>query len=271
MAKSEFVRALELNPGRLEIADEAGGTFDFLREYSKAEEYYDMAIMFQPDWVFTYPPLSTMYLRWEGDIRKARGIMERAARNNKSILSDSLNIEATVLIDIYDGKYEDALKDISRLKYDVIQTEFYFRPKYLYNATIYGLMNKPELERANWDSARVLLEKKIIDFPGDQRLYSSLGIAYAGLGRHKMAISYGEKAVKLLPVSKEAYKGPYLVEDLARIYVMAGKYDEAIERIKYLLLNPGLLSPKILELDPRWAPLRNLPEFKKMMESFSGK
>jgi hypothetical protein len=52
---------------------------------------------------------------------------------------------------------------------------------------------------------------------------------------------------------------------------MVGKYDDAISQIKYLLSIPGFLSTKILELDPRWAPLRNLPEFKKMMEGYSGK
>jgi tetratricopeptide (TPR) repeat protein len=270
-AKSEFVKALELDPRRAEIADEAGETFDLLRDYSKAEEFYNMSIMLKPDWVFPYPHLSRMFLRSEGDVRKAREILGNAARNNKASISDSLIIETNVLIDIYEGKYEDALKDISLFKYDLIQTEFYFRPKYLYYATIYGLMNKPELEHANWDSARILLEKRRIDFPEDQRLYSSLGIAYAGLGLDDKAIITSKKAVKLLPVEKEAFKGIYLVEDLAQIYVMVGKYDDAIKQIKYLLSIPGFLSTKILELDPRWAPLRNLPEFKKMMESYAGK
>jgi tetratricopeptide (TPR) repeat protein len=133
--------------------------------------------------------------------------------------------------------------------------------------TIYGLMNKPELEHAYYDSTRVSLEKRIIDFADDQRLYSSLGIAYAGLGLDSMAISAGEKAVKLLPVSKDEYRGVFLVEDLALIYVMVGKYDDAIKQIKYLLSIPGFLSTKIIELDPRWAPLRNQPEFKKLMEA----
>jgi tetratricopeptide (TPR) repeat protein len=94
---------------------------------------------------------------------------------------------------------------------------------------------------------------------------------YAGLGLDDKAISAGEKAIKLLPVSKEAYRGAFLVEDLAQIYVMVGKYDEAIKQIKYLLSIPGFLSTKILELDPRWAPLKKQPEFKKMIESYSGK
>ena len=99
-----------------------------------------------------------MFLRWKGDIIKAREILRDAARNNKSSISDSLIIETNVLIDIYEGKYEEALKDISLFKYDVIQTQFYFRPKYLYYATIYGLMNKPELEHAYYDSARYFLK-----------------------------------------------------------------------------------------------------------------
>ena len=271
MAKSEYEKAVELNPGRADMAEDAGEIFDLLRDYSKAEEYYNMSIMLQPDWVAAYPYLSRMYLRWEGDTSKAREILGNAAQNNKTSISDSLIIETNVLIDIYEGKYEEALKDISLLKYDVIQNQFYLRPKYLYNATIYGLMNKHELEHAYWDSARIFLKKRIIDFPEDQRLYSSLGIAYAGLGLDDKAISAGEKAIKLLPISKEAWKGVYLVEDLALIYVMVGKYDDAIKQIKYLLSIPGFLSTKILELDPRWAPLRNRPEFKKMIESYSGK
>jgi len=267
MVKPEFEKAIELNPGRSDIAYNAGETFELLRDYSKAEEFYNMSIMFHPELVYPYADLSRMYLRWEGDMIKAREVLGNAARNNKNSISDSLIIETNVLIDIYEGKYEEALKDISLLKYDYVQNQFYFKPKYLYNAIIYGLMNKPELERAYYDSTRKFLEKRIIDFPEDQRLYSSLGIAYAGLGLNDKAISAGEKAIKLLPVSKEAFRGIFLVEDLALIYVMVGKYDEAIKQIKYLLLIPGLLSTKILELDPRWAPLRNLPEFKKMIEA----
>ena len=100
---------------------------------------------------------------------------------------------------------------------------------------------------------------------------SSLGIAYAGLGLKGKTIITSEKAIRLLPIKKEAWKGTYMVENLAHTYVMIGKYPEAIKQIKYLLSIPAPLSTKILELDPRWAPLRNLPEFKKMMESYSAK
>ena len=271
MAKSEFVKALELDPRRSDMAEDAGETFELLRDYSKAEEFYNMSLMLQPDWVYPYHLLSRMYLSWEGDMRKARETLGNAERNNKNSVTDSLIIETKVLIDIYEGKYEEALKDISRFKNDAISTQFYFRPKYLYNANIYGLMNNPELEHAYYDSARFFIEHKMEIMPDDPRLYSSLGIVYAGLRLKEKAIEAGKRGVELMPISKDAYRGVFRAQDLALIYVMVGKYDKAMEQIKDLLSNPGLLSTKILELDPRWAPLRNQPEFKKLLESNSGK
>jgi TolB-like protein len=41
MAKSLFEKASELNPGSPYLAEEAGETFDLLRDYSKAEEFYN--------------------------------------------------------------------------------------------------------------------------------------------------------------------------------------------------------------------------------------
>jgi tetratricopeptide (TPR) repeat protein len=270
-AKSGFAKASELDPRSPYLAEEVAETYELLRDYPKSEEYYNISIMLYPDYTFTYFRFSRMLLSWKGDTQKAKEILGNAASNNKSSISDSTIIETRILIDIYERNYEEALKDLSHLKSEVIQTQFYFRPKHLYYATVYGLMNKPDMKHAYYDSLRIYLEMSLKNIPDDQRMLSSLGIAYAGLGQKENAIIAGEKAVKLLPVSKEAYRGVSLVENLALIYVMVGKYDDAIKQIKYLLSIPGFLSTKILELDPRWAPLRNLPEFKKMMESYSGK
>jgi tetratricopeptide (TPR) repeat protein len=269
MAKSDFEEAVHLDPGRVDYAQDAGETFDLVREYSKAEKFYEMPIRLQPDWQLAYSNLSNMYLRLKGDTIKAIEVLVNEKRYNKSFVSDSLSIETEILINIYEGKYEQALKVLSNYRYEAIQTQFYIRPKSLYYANIYGLMKKPEIEHAYYDSARVFYEKKIISNPEDQRLYASLGILYAGLGQADRAISSGEKAVTLMPVSKEAWRGVFFAEELARIYVMTGKYDQAVRQIKYVLSIPGYLSPEILELDPIWAPLRNHPAFKKIMESYS--
>ncbi|MCX6329905.1 MAG: hypothetical protein NTZ85_10405 [Bacteroidia bacterium] len=203
MAKTNFLKAFELNPRSSINAYDLAETYSVLREYSEAQQYFNMAIMIQPNWSAPYVGLSWIFLKREGNTTKAREILEKEARNIKSLMSDSSIIETNINLDIYDGKYEEALKILALFKSKVFQGQNSFTPKYLYYANIYGLMNKPELEYAYYDSACIFLEKKMIDLPEDPRLYSALGVAYAGMGLNEKAINISEKAVKLLPVSKE--------------------------------------------------------------------
>jgi serine/threonine-protein kinase len=88
---------------------------------------------------------------------------------------------------------------------------------------------------------------------------------YADLGRKADAVREGETAVRLLPVSREAYRGASLVIAVALIYGKVGKQAEAVERLEYLLSIPSLVSKARLRTDPRWAPLRGYPPFERLI------
>ena len=76
----------------------------------------------------------------------------------------------------------------------------------------------------------------------------------------------GLLGVELLPVEKEAWRGLFRVEELARIYMMTGEFEKAIDRIEYLLSIPGELSVHLLRLDPTWDPRRNNQRFQKLLQ-----
>ncbi len=135
-------------------------------------------------------------------------------------------------------------------------------------AQIYGLMGDSERERAYFDSTRSMLEIKVQQFPDDARFRSALGIAYAGLGRKEDAIREGELAVELLPMSKEAFRGAYRAEDLARIYTMVGEHDAAIDRLESLLAVPSITAVPGLRIDPIWDPLRDNPRFQALLAKY---
>ncbi len=206
-----------------------------------------------------------LYLNWEGSTEKARRVLEEASETIGPT-DDPDVVLASVLVEVCDGKYQEALDRLSLGSADALESQFFFTPKALLSAQIHGWMNRPQLENADYDTARALLETKLQDQPRDARLHSSLGIAYAGLGRMEEAIRAGKMGVELLPVSKEAWRGAYRVEDLARIYVMVGEYDAAIDRLEFLLSRPGLLSVALLRLDPTWDPLRDHPRFQRLLE-----
>jgi serine/threonine-protein kinase len=263
LAKENFLRAFELDPGSSRITYNTAETFYFLGEYQESEKYFNKTCLLNPTFIEPYWLKSIMYMKWKGNTIQARETISETFQFKESI-SNTRIFELNVLMDIYDGNYQKALSYIASRDIDIIENQFYFNLKSMLYARVYNLMSIPEKAYEYFDSARVTLESKILINPDDPRLYSAIGITYAGLGQKEKAIKAGKKAVDMMPINKEAYRGTYRVEDLARIYVMVGKYDKALEQIKLLLTIPSGLSVKLLLLDPIWKPLWNLPEFKKI-------
>jgi hypothetical protein len=70
----------------------------------------------------------------------------------------------------------------------------------------------------------------------------------------------------MMPISKDAVVGPYLVEWLAEIYVKCGKHEAAIDQIETLFLVPSDMSAGSLRADPIWDPIRSNPRFRRLLE-----
>jgi len=95
--------------------------------------------------------------------------------------------------------------------------------------------------------------------------HMSLGAAYAGLGEAASAIAEGQKAMDLVPSSKNPEFGPDLEGEMARIYAQLGDADHAIPMLKRLLRTPHagatFTTPATLRLDPIWDSIHNDPRF----------
>ena len=263
-ALANIKKASELDPLSNILARHVGITFMHLRKYPQAERYYERAILLRFDVPRPYFWKARSHLLAEGSTEKARAVLEKGLQNITPDETVDI-VNSLVDIDVYDGNYQEALDQLS-LKSEDIDNQFDFIPKALRYAQIYWYMNKNELAKKYYDDARSILEAKIQQRPEDAQPHSSLGIAYAGLGRKDDAIREGKLAVELLPVSKDAWRGCYRVKDLARIYVMVGEFDAAIDQLEFLLSVPGEMSVPLLKLDPVWAPLRDHHRFKKLSE-----
>jgi TolB-like protein len=266
LAKESFIKATELNPGSPVMLVNVAITMAMMGEYSEAEKYFNKTLLINATFIEATWQKSHMFMKWEGNTIKARKTVADLMRINESI-SDLRIPERMAIMDIYDGKYEKALNDLLTKNFDIIDTHFYINLKSLLIARVYMLMNLPEKAYEFYNSARSVLESKVLKDPDDPRLYSALGLVYAGLGMKEKAIESGKKGVDLMSIIKDAHRGVVRVEDLAIIYVMVGEYNAALEQIKILLNIPSRLSVKLLLLDPVWKPLWNLPEFKEIIRN----
>jgi hypothetical protein len=95
--------------------------------------------------------------------------------------------------------------------------------------------------------------------------HALLGLSLAFLGRKGEAIPEARKAVELAPTSKDAHDGPYLLHQLARVYVLIGEHEKAIDTLEELLKLPYYVTKGWLRIDPNFDPLREEPRFVKLV------
>jgi len=136
---------------------------------------------------------------------------------------------------------------------------------YSLKSDMYRIEGRTKLERAYLDSARILLEPLTQAHPEEANFHARLGLVYAGLGRKADAVREGQTAVKLLPVSREAYRGPNLRTVLALIYTIVGMPSRAVDELEYVLSVPSEINRGLLRNDPRWAMLRGDQRFEKLI------
>jgi len=99
-------------------------------------------------------------------------------------------------------------------------------------------------------------------------------VAYAILDEKGSAINEAERAIRLVPSSKDRVSGPGFEENLALVEMIIGENSRAISTLTRLLqtpyggwlYSPAPITPALLRLDPLWDPLRADPAFQKLCE-----
>jgi serine/threonine-protein kinase len=130
---------------------------------------------------------------------------------------------------------------------------------------VHELRGDRAASRAWAESAYVASMRVLRDVPDDPQrpMYAALQLAY--MGRKAEAIDAGEKARGRLPVSRDAVNGPYMQHILARVYLMAGEPEKALDILESLVKLPYFVTPAWLRIDPTWAPLKGNPRFERLI------
>jgi serine/threonine-protein kinase len=254
-------RALELDPrNTVWVAGQAQNYF-YTRQYALAESYFQRAIALAADVPYYHRWAAWLYLTWDGTTDRAYRLLQRAFYriDPAQLLVGS---EASwIILNVFGADYAPTLE---RLAVDEpgIDSAYY----YLAKAHVNSRTGQPAAARAYYDSARVVLEARLGEGPQHLAPHNALGIALAGLGEREAAIYHGQLGVQRLSVSRDGVIGPNRVLDLARIYVMVGEHEAAIDQIQYLLSIPAPMSAALLRVDPFWDPLRSYARFQALVE-----
>jgi serine/threonine-protein kinase len=264
-------KAIASDPRSSELVRQLGETLSLLRRYEDAEEQYAVAIRLAPDNISTYGERAKNFMLWKGDIRAASKVVDEGLKYGRLDSGEDQSLPymkffiAWTVEDFAKASQALALMDQQQGQ----ASQFVFYPRALLSAQLERARGDRSKARALFQQAADQLQRRLREHPEDERAHSSLGIAFAGLGRDKEAVQEGLKGVELLPVEKELWRGSYRLRDLAEVYAMTGEQDKAIDVLDRLLKMPSELSGAWITLDPRWKPLHGNKRFEALTKAHS--
>jgi TolB-like protein/Flp pilus assembly protein TadD len=263
-ALAAYRRAVELDPRNANVIWSLAYTYTWLRRCREAEPLYERALALAPHRNALYWFKANNEILWRGDLESARATLERMPERRDSWWPwywwELMRLER---------RFEDALEMLSASSLDVVSGPLEFAPRALLEGQLLYALGDTEEARERFEAARSILEAEADERPDDARVRSSLGIAYAGLGRVDAAVREGELGVELAPIEAQHMDiGPMRVEYLATIYAMVGQPEPAIQQLELLLSIPSFISVAQLRIDHRFDTLRDHPRFQAMLAKY---
>ena len=258
-AVADLRRAIELDPRNISASNNLALTYCAMRRFPEAVATLDR--------VLAWDPTNARALLTKADALMAIGDLQAA---EPLLANPELPADRRARYALFQRNYAAAIEILSKdLAVDRRRRD---PDDILLLGFSQQLAGDTAAARATYQKSvenfRRQLEKVEPDSGFEPYTRALLGAAYAGLGEAASAIAEGQKAISLLPSSKNPEFGPNLENDMARIYARLGDADHAIPMLKRLLrtqfAGATFLTPATLRLDPIWDLIRDDPRFQEL-------
>jgi TolB-like protein/class 3 adenylate cyclase/Tfp pilus assembly protein PilF len=265
---TDLKRALELDPRNLFLLQQLSFTYELQRRYRELAEVLDRALKLVPSDPDTRLVRALIDLAERADPRPAHATIDAVVAEDPAAKSIA---ERWFYVGLCERDKIGVSRALAMIPPEGISEGSIWWPRPFYEALAARARGDASGARAAFTAARTEVEKTMREQADYAQGITVLGLIDAGLGRKVDAIREGERAVALVPVSKDAIDGPDLMLNLAVIYAWTGEKDLALKLLAEATQLPSTLNYGWIRLHPDLDPLRGDPRFEKIVASLAPK
>jgi TolB-like protein/Tfp pilus assembly protein PilF len=264
-----FERSIELDPRNYFTLQQTSLSYNSLRQYAKMAATLDRALEIVPNDADTRVGRALVDLDWHAETKS----MHKAI---SAVLAES-PAQAQEIADnwlwlaLCERDLTGCDRALAALGDNVFGTDAVNFNRSFGEGLVARLRRDAAAARAAFTAARTRQEQLLRAEPDYGPNLCALALIDAGLGRKEEALREGQRAIELMPVSKDAINGPNMIEFFAITCAWAGEKDLALKYLSKAIELPGSLSYGQLKLHPFWDPLRGDPRFEKIVASLAPK
>ncbi len=263
-----FNEAEKLDPRNVSLLSQHARSYICLRRFPEAQRKLEQILNIAPDDIDTLV-LKARIAQAEGDLPRASALLTPLRLG-----ADYANaLETQVYQAILESRPAPVIVQLKEILAKPDQALGYYNGELrFWLGWAQEVAGDQAAARESWSQARSELEPFLKEQPENFVLMGDLALTNMGLGDNAVALALAERAIKMIPIEKDALTGPRPLDILARVAAQIGDPDRAISTLEKLLsipyeaplaANPPL-TPALLRLDPMFEPLRNDPRFQKL-------
>jgi eukaryotic-like serine/threonine-protein kinase len=266
----EMKQALELDPRNFAVLQHIALTYQALRRFKETAATLDHVLTIAPTDIATKVQRAWVELQWRSDPKPLHTAIETVVAQDPNAARGTA-IQSLELA-LSERDKDAAERALAAMPPGGCRDENITFPNSWCEGVVARLRGDEPAARAAFINAREELSQTVRDQPDYAAAVCALGVVDAALGNKEDAIREGERAVKLVPVTKSAIDGAMFIQYLAVIYAWTGDKDPAIERLTEAVKLPGShITYGHLRLNPFWDPLRGDPRFEAIVASLAPK
>jgi tetratricopeptide (TPR) repeat protein len=263
-------RAANLDPRNFGVLQNIEGNYATLGRYAEQQRWLGRILALKPDDAATRAILAEVDFQGRADTHPLHQMIDSVRATNPAALpSIVIWCLYCALAERDVGAARDALIAAGENPINVGDDVYCTRP--FMEGVIARMAKDDGKARSAFTQARAEQEKIVEAQANFGPPWCVLGLIDAALGHREEALREGRRAVELLPVERDAVRGPAMIKYLAMIAAWVGDNELACQQLTVTSRPPRMVTYGQLKLLPFWDPLRGDPCFEKLVASLAPK